>query len=924
MSYNDTNWDEQNGKISGGNLNQELPYVTLEAEAIVTLKDGSICGAIEFFPPHIDMWSNQNLNTLQKNLCNVVNSLEPGISLQWELYSSTDITRITEKHFKPFTKEVLKDDLEMFEIERTFRLKWYEEQAKNGQLRHWRHFVFINYKAPQGDWQDPKKIISNTFHDLKKLLKSKVIIQESYEAFQTRAKKLVNSVQNLQSNLSAFGWNPKIVQVTDWCDYLYQIFNPTKYLLGLPAHYPTDNNRDFNSCFLFSDIKEPEIGGGFILDGYHHKIITLPEIKGGASILGLMRGITRANIANMRLTVIGQGCDADHYLLEIRRDIKGLRYKLGKEPDNEGYAQQIRDRIQEQREILQGNQKIFESRIVLHLWHKNPDVLEKIISKLSIIGQEMGNVRWYEEGHNAVPYFLSTLPGWTNDKDDNRLNEFKTKNFVDLIPICGQFNPSNCTHTNPDPDAQVLEAPILLENSEMGLCGFNPLDKNGINLNGIVLGRIRTGKSVSNVFLNTGLLPLNARLICIDLNESSRTLIEARNGVYYTISADSTGTTQRINPFGGLNVTHVPTDDEIIDVASVIECMVLTENLTDSNEHRVLVNTLREAIRRTFQTRPGREVFVKDLYSTLAGMSSAEAHTICTLLSEWCNQGTLARYVDGPTTANLNSPAIGFELQGIQKQKELLPVIISLIASVASRLANDYQGIPKIIVIDEFAILGKNPILARYVELMYRTYGKTGTGIWTISQEINDYDLCSSGNSESNPVINNTGQMIFFAQNESAIPDIAKKLDLPASALQQIASNQTLKGHYAEAFLYIKQQIGEPHMGKVLFRSNPIMYWLFTSSPNDRAVRKSYITRFKKTESSHQRAVQRAIITLAEEMPTGIDNTNRELTPRISHEMEQEQPQDSAPWQPFNCEIAKLCGYQIKPDSKKMAASLKN
>ncbi|MEI6783997.1 MAG: hypothetical protein WCQ21_24145 [Verrucomicrobiota bacterium] len=915
MSYDTQSPEDRQAQLQLDEIQKQLPYVTFEEDGCATFIDGSLTMGMELFPHHLDLSTNNEINALQTALANAMNGLPAGFAVQFELLCSTDCTVQLAKHFKKDTQWA--EDMELFKIERELNHHYYLQRAKEGTLRHWRNFLYVNYYEPKSSWQNPKAFLRDLVVTAIKGLKKKTILQEEIQAYRDRLTVLGTAVTNLKSVFESATWYPKLMGVEDWSKLLLQVFNPRLHDLGytpsLSGFDTPPYDRDLPQTFLFSQIAEGQ-GGVWHTDGHYNILYTLPEIKAGATIFGLLRLLTRSGIPNLRITVSGRPCEPSSYLREIRRDLNGLRNEERRRPDDMEIKKAIQDRLQEQEEVLQGIQKIFETRIMVHIWDRSADRLAEYSARLAKVGQDMGGAKWLQETYNALPYFFSSVPGWTNDTDESRLNDFKSRTFVDLLPAFAQFDPS----AGLDPNELGFQAPVIIENNDLGISGWNPLDnQRGTNLNGIVIGRTRAGKSVAQQHIATMFLPLMPRFTCIDLGESSKTLIEALGGVHYTLIGEGAGgefKARRINPFGGASTVRPPTDDEIIDYGYVIEQMFVSETQPNLDAERLAL--LRKSIQDAFRLNPGREIFLDDLYQTLAQKTDAKAKEMTRILTTWVGTGPYAKIVNGPSEINLDNPFVGFELGGIEKRKELIPVLLAIILNHAQRMAANYPGVPKAIWTDEFAVLGKMKTISNYIETAYRTYGKTGTGVWTLSQQIIDYALCArEGKIET--FLNNVGQMVIFAQEEAAIDALRQNTSLSENALQRISRLRTIRGQYAEAVIVQRQQGRDLIAGSVVFRSNPIKYWLSSSSSNDRRVRELYVERFLHAESTYQRALQRAILTLAADMPMGFDQAGRgSLTPQLGEELRKPVAGDERPWDPLETQFARDLGLSrfAKPE----------
>jgi len=208
-------------------------------------------------------------------------------------------------------------------------------------------------------------------------------------------------------------------------------------------------------------------------------------------------------------------------------------------------------------------------------------------------------------------------------------------------------------------------------------------------------------------------------------------------------------------------------------------------------------------------------------------------------LRKWA-EGPLANLIARPGTVKLEGAKITyFDLRGLDQlgDDRATALAITLVANtIYSALERWPRRTRKIIVFDEARSALQIPEAADLIADLYRRARSLGGSTWTMTQAIHDF----LGERVQGILSSSTQFLIYNVAGQEET--IAKILDLPPESIPMLSSVHRKKGHYAEAFWYVRTESG--HRGEIIrFVPTPVHYWLFTSDAQDVARREEAIAR---------------------------------------------------------------------------------
>src|SRR5260370_18362683 len=101
--------------------------------------------------------------------------------------------------------------------------------------------------------------------------------------------------------------------------------------------------------------------------------------------------------------------------------------------------------------------------------------------------------------------------------------------------------------------------------------------------------------------------------------------------------------------------------------------------------------------------------------------------------------GIYATLSDRPTTMQLDSDWLFFNVEGLSSDPRLETAMSMLVASAMASRATGETGRPSITVLDECWFLLDSPALAPEVVQLFRTARKRNSSLWGIGQTVEDF-----------------------------------------------------------------------------------------------------------------------------------------------------------------------------------------
>ena len=421
--------------------------------------------------------------------------------------------------------------------------------------------------------------------------------------------------------------------------------------------------------------------------------------------------------------------------------------------------------------------------------------------------------------------------------DNKREMDAITLHAADLLPI---EMPWRGTPNSPA---------ILFETPYRQLLPFSPFDSSLGNANLLTMGASGSGKTFLTQLLLLMLARLNAMVSILESGDSYRPLIELMGG--RTINVDLE-VSETLNPWDLPPGQTTPGNDKIAFLKNLTLHM-----LGDSpgSDRSLLENLLSDAIARTYKRCAIRysnpTPTFNDLREELAQWRDEErmqrtideAHLAAIKLRQWTGEkGIYAKLFDAPTTMQLDSNWLFFNVEGLRSDAKLETAMSMLIAYTMSTRASGKTGQPSITVLDECWSLLDSPALAPEVVQLFRTARKRNSSVWGVSQTVEDFVGTEFHPREHGPGILKNATTKVIGQQPGDMTPLMNHLYLNPVALGEIKQfSAPRKGQYAEALLVVGEKAETTQTIRIV--PTPIDYWVCTTYPRERRYRSWFLAR---------------------------------------------------------------------------------
>ena len=289
-------------------------------------------------------------------------------------------------------------------------------------------------------------------------------------------------------------------------------------------------------------------------------------------------------------------------------------------------------------------------------------------------------------------------------------------------------------------------------------------DKRSNNWNGVIVGAARSGKSFHANDILAGVLRRDdVDAVIIDKGGSYRETVKLYGGAYIEVDQ------QTINPFDLPADDYAPEETQLAFLDTLYQAMVGEQG----GEAQALLKGATRQLYRKFTLDTGqKKVFqgaqLEDLIKLLPVMqqvggrplSEAQrtlAGQLALSLSNWTGEDLKGKFINRPTTVNLNARVVCFETAGLEDQPELYSVALMLINHLIWKRLKEDRGRYMFILEDEFAVQLKNLYATAVADEISRTAPKYGAAFWVVTQSVKDFD-----NDQAKAILTNTSAHILY------------------------------------------------------------------------------------------------------------------------------------------------------------------
>lgn len=444
----------------------------------------------------------------------------------------------------------------------------------------------------------------------------------------------------------------------------------------------------------------------------------------------------------------------------------------------------------------------------------------------------MNGARGFSETLATRRLFLSTLPGLA--EEDKRDHDLLTPHAADLLPL-------------ELPWSGPTRSPLMLfETPYRQLLPFSPFDACLENANAIIAATSGTGKSVLVGKMLLTCARQDVQVSIIERGDSYYHPVTFMGGQMITMSLDSD---QTINPFDLERGQTEPSNDHLSFLKNLTRFMIGDSGAGDTD---LLDGLIMNAIRKTYaraQMRLENPIpLYSDLYDELQnyfdedknpGVNEA-ARIAAAKMRAWVNDGMYARLFDRPTTIDMSTTWLYFNVEQLKDDPKLEVAMSLLIAYTTTKRAQGNMNKRCITVLDECWSLLQSPSLAPVVVQLFRTARKRNACVWGISQAVEDFTGTPDKPNEFGGAILATTAIKMIGRQKGNFDVLRHFVHLNETTLNRVKDlGMTEKGKKSEFLIVIGEKAESTHSLYIV--PTPLEYWLLTTFPRERWYRQWWL-----------------------------------------------------------------------------------
>lgn len=647
---------------------------------------------------------------------------------------------------------------------------------------------------------------------------------------------------SLISTIEALGFSGRRMREQDIVDCLYRFWNPkTSQTVPAPNAEATQLAM-LPELYLGDSVSLNKKTGTFYTDGCAHKILSL-EIPASTLVVNTFSSILEEQfVPNLQVCINILPYDRVKRVTELQKELPLLRSRIAKDPKLAVAVDQIQAEIYNLQQTQEG---CWRAAVFFHTWGDDDKEVDLYTTELKRLGRICNNSRIIPETIASWKYWIAMLPFWGRDTDMYRHFHVSTTQLCCLLPLTGHLE--RLEHEN---------LSMLLETANAAVFNYNPMDNLRLNnYNTLICGGSGTGKSflAGSILLNMKLK--KARVICIDIGASYKSLCEAFNGEYITM--DATSKSQTLNPLAR------PKDGNLAaaraNVIRWLEVALLDNHGSFSKDVQSdLDNAISQLYSKFSNSGNLLEPTLSDLRQLLVNFDNPAMQNLAKRLEMYCIGGQHGALFDGQTKINLDNPFIVFDLTSVKDHPDLGPLTLMSVMSNVQRMASNYPKEAKCLLLDEAWALLNTEAGAKFVIEAFKTYRKLNVAILGISQEVADW----TGGHLRGVVANVSTYFVLTQANSGTLEEAAEIVGFNPTEVAIAGSLRKEKGKYSQA-LFIQRCQGGKFSTVLVNRTTPLQYALMTTDGRDKV-------QIQQIMEEEQCSNLEARLIFAERFPSGV------------------------------------------------------
>ncbi len=757
--------------------------------------------------------ADQSINNAFEGLKQAFNALKPGEEVQIVLkarqfnpdslifkYNSLVDKEHPVEEYRRFYPQVLDTYLSGF--------------CRENRILDYRFYVLFTYR-------EPDVIIKNLFFTRKKTIKKDIVSLKRDIGLRSRS--FIGALR--QSGLEVIDMDSQAIK-----DMIESALNPD---LTAHAHINKFQNSLYEMKGILARTPLVENHDKIMLGRQYIKTIYISKIP---AIGGILQNLFFKN-NYFTLSLFAKSISQQEVKTELKKKLK-ISIGAGGGPadvENRAIAADTNELLAMQ---ARGDVKFIKFACYLSFKHENLEKLEEITPDFESVLQE------------GLLY-----PGTTEQKDlwASTLPLLRNKANHYFLTLTGNAGPeSGLSNLFPFFNFEIdnSEGGVLLGTSATGQpVLYNPWSKKLINGNHIILGQPGSGKSFYvNLILNR-LSPWKPEVIIIDKSKSYEITCSCNKGQYIKIGL---GGENAYNVFdcidfddvlgedNDLNAKGEPTAAKISFITGLFDIILAEEGekrlnkLDSSLVERIIKQTYKDNLKFDKSGKlDGKSVptlgsVIKTIENMMKDKDNAdwktELNKIKEKLGPFVGDGTFASLLDRPSSLEVKSHFIVFDISGLPDRDDIQSLAVYIISSFSMQRfkINKKLGKKQILCIDEAWYLARFSGGRSFLLELAKRSRHLGLMVMIATQQIGDF----LGQPEAAQVLKSAPTVTFFRQSSTDLNHLQNLFELNATETKILSGLYQERGRFSQAFY-----ISGDSKNTIYVRPDPVLRWIATSEP---------------------------------------------------------------------------------------------
>lgn len=831
---------------SFNDIEDHVPFVDIYGDLLLDIYACSHA-FYEMDAPAADVASSERLTAIQEQLSNMIDHFpEKVCQIQFNYSTSGDYRNEITEHAQYGGSWELANQL------RHTRARRLLGETKARSLIKTKTVMVVSVLPKNGGVLSPAKLslagsgdvwMSKRFPDL-------LDVEEAESSL-----KIAESV--MDDCLQKVGIRARRMSATEIAGFYYELFNQDLAGdWGIPLNYDYDTT-PFNDAWLCNSWEWD--GSCFKIGEYWHSWISM-NAKPQESMPRLIERITTAlPLPGLRVCLsvrrLDKSQEADN--LRSRRNLTMQRMteplswidriiSPGKKEDTRTaeYNVEAKDEIDEANTLLSelrsGKEFLAMCQLVVHTWSKSK---EEILERREIITSriaDMNKARGLAEHHSAYEVMRSSLPASLDPL--YRWVKVKGRMAADLVPLDKGFEGGR-------------EEPVcLFRNRAGGLVRLNLFQKGIANAPlAFVSGASGSGKSfLVNQLIMQHLIG-DSIVVIMDVGGSYSPLLEIMGGQMIKFDTEKPLCINPLQVYASSRGGE-PSASDRARICRAIEPMLIQPDDPQGILPPNVIAMLDRSVEAAFAESAVHGtpfVTLSDIHRILNAYPDGGS-IIAARLKPFTRGQLYGQWFDGPTTIDLRSRMVCFDMKGVAREIRLMKALAPMVVNYVYDIIMANRSRPKMLVMDEmWSFLAQERIMNFIVEA-WKTFRKENTLVIGVSQSL-------AGDVASNPpvaaaIVQNTETWFMLSQGKEA--DARAAVELLGLTEGQADLLNNLKQHrgmtrsgelqsWRECLLIRSSHNLAENSGVIRIQTTPEEYWLATTEPTEAAMLRDVASRMK-------------------------------------------------------------------------------